>query len=742
MAKTKSTKRALLMSGLALLMSISMLVGSTFAWFTDSVSSAGNIIQSGTLDVAMEWADGTKAVPDAESSEWTDASTGAIFNYDLWEPGYTKVVHVKIANEGTLALKYQLNIAANGTVSELANVIDVYYADPAIQVENREALAGATKLGTLSQILNQLNTTASGKLLAGEKDIVTLALKMQESAGNEYQNLAIGSDFSVELFATQLTYEKDSFDNQYDKDAVIAATAEEAQAALDNAVPGTTIYLTPGVNYGTLYMRPSANTDVTREVDWVGNNYRYETYSRFENLTIAGAKGATIDAIQIEGGVYYNTEHSQADTYPIMLSLIELRNVVIDGVTFTGKGGYDPQGHGNVINLSEQNIKVDGLTLKNCVLNSEDNNARLIYRTGRTDHVHTYTYGGETYEFVPDMKDITVTGCTFNGGYMGLELRETENVTITNNIFNVSDRNILLPVNSGCTYSGTITITGNTSYYAKERFVRMSGAGDANVVIKDNTLIGYMSADADYIKVTDANGTPVIENNVLAPVSVSSADELKTALENGVKDIALTSNVNADFGIALAEGTTLDGNGFSINYTGETYQLVKFANGSVVKDVTFNNYRGKAPATANSTFTLEEVTINFNYGNCTALDISGTGSGTAVLKNVVCNGTTDETHLNPATPSQADYSPYGDVLLGGSWALDATDCTFGSLHGWNTGNGSSVSLTNVTYKVFRMHYWNNRTLYINGVETAWSNSNAVPVAHDVGGCWSVQPAFR
>lgn len=281
----------------------------------------------------------------------------------------------------------------------------------------------------------------------------------------------------------------------------------EAQAALDNAVPGTTIRLAPGVNYGTLYLRPSANEGVTKKVDWIGNNYHYETYSLFKDLTIIGASGAIVDAIKIEGGTYYNTEHSQSATYPVMLSLIELKDVVIDGVTFTGNGGYDPQGHGNAINLAGSNIKVDGLTLKNCVMQDSNDNNRLLYKTEKTTSVHTYTYDSTTYTFSPTLKDITVTGCTLNGGYMGLELRETENVIITGNTFNVGDRNILLPVNSGCTYSGEITITGNTANNAKERFVRISGAGDAIITITGNTINNYLAEDADYIKIDGSTGT-------------------------------------------------------------------------------------------------------------------------------------------------------------------------------------------------------------------------------------------
>ena len=126
----KRSKSKLFQSIVALLLCMSMFVGTTFAWFTDSVTSGNNIITSGKLKVEMQWADGTQ---DPATTQWTDASKGAIFDNDLWEPGYTEVRHIKIANVGNLALKYQLQIVANGTVSQLADVIDVYYMDPAQQ---------------------------------------------------------------------------------------------------------------------------------------------------------------------------------------------------------------------------------------------------------------------------------------------------------------------------------------------------------------------------------------------------------------------------------------------------------------------------------------------------------------------------------------------------------------------------------------------------------------------------------
>lgn len=231
--KMNSTKSKLISSLLVLTLCVTMFVGSTYAWFTDSVESTGNIIKSGTLDVTMEWADGTKAVPAADSTEWNDASTGAIFNYQLWEPGYTDVKHIQIANVGNLALKYQLQIEMEdgGTVSNLAKVIDVYFIDPAQQIASRTDLAGLTPVGTLDQfITNGTATAGTGDLQPGASNALTIALKMQESAGNEYQGDQVDpiGNFKVKLVATQDTVEADSFDDQYDFGATFDDGAPDA----------------------------------------------------------------------------------------------------------------------------------------------------------------------------------------------------------------------------------------------------------------------------------------------------------------------------------------------------------------------------------------------------------------------------------------------------------------------------------------------------------------------------------
>lgn len=274
MTNKKGTKRSLLMSALAMLLCVSMLIGSTFAWFTDSVTSAGNIIKSGTLDVEMYYADGKE---DPAKVNWTDASTGAIFTYDNWEPGYTEVRHIKIENKGTLALKYELTVTPDGEASKLTDVIDVYYLDPAAQLSDRASIDAQYRRGTLTEVLAGMATTASGKLLPESSDTITIALKMQEGATNEYQGLSIGSDFSVVLIATQLNHEKDSFDENYD----------------DIEVPDMDIQTINGVTYGAT----AAGDYVMIGVD----DYTLTNFAVNDKVTVLGTGNGVNDNDRVFG---------------------------------------------------------------------------------------------------------------------------------------------------------------------------------------------------------------------------------------------------------------------------------------------------------------------------------------------------------------------------------------------------------------------------------------------------------
>ncbi|MBQ6950265.1 MAG: hypothetical protein IJN44_02095 [Clostridia bacterium] len=229
----KLGKKSWLLILMVIVMCVSTL-GGTFAWFTDEVTTTSNIVESGNLDAKMQWADGKQS---PASASWKDASQGAIFEYALWEPGYTQVRHLHVKNAGNLAFKYQLSIAAGAEVSSLSDVIDVYVISPAKAISGRTDLTGLSPVGTLTDVLAGLRLTGSENfLLSGQETNLTIALKMQEEAGNEYQNLSIGSDFAVQLLATQYAYEEDSFGSDYDENAVFSANFMYFSAYA--AVPG------------------------------------------------------------------------------------------------------------------------------------------------------------------------------------------------------------------------------------------------------------------------------------------------------------------------------------------------------------------------------------------------------------------------------------------------------------------------------------------------------------------------
>ena len=205
----KNTFKQVMCSLLALVMTLSAFIGTTFAWFTDTVTSSGNIIETGKLKAKMEWSE--------DLSTWTDASSGPVFNYNNWEPGYTEVKYVKVSNDGTLNLRWKLSIEAEGTVSELADVIDVYcitLPDDRTTVYTKDEVLSGTRLGTLTEILESKDTASGDVLTPGKSAVIMLAFHMDELEGNDSQEMSLcDAGFALKLLATQAIGEYDSFGN-------------------------------------------------------------------------------------------------------------------------------------------------------------------------------------------------------------------------------------------------------------------------------------------------------------------------------------------------------------------------------------------------------------------------------------------------------------------------------------------------------------------------------------------------
>ena len=228
MKKNNATKRALISSMITMVLCVAMLIGTTFAWFTDTASTGVNTIQSGNLDVELVDEKGNSL---GESLQWVKAE-GHENEAILWEPGATyQLQGFKVKNNGNLALKYKIMVSGvQEGDAELLKVLDF----------------------TMTEGNTALDLNAEHKLAAGAtSDVITLTAQMKQEAGNEYQNKEING-ITITVVATQDTVESDSKDNQYDKDATYpVVSTEDLKKALEetggNFTVGDDIPVTPVV---------------------------------------------------------------------------------------------------------------------------------------------------------------------------------------------------------------------------------------------------------------------------------------------------------------------------------------------------------------------------------------------------------------------------------------------------------------------------------------------------------------
>lgn len=213
----KNTKRTMFTSVVSLVLCFAMFLGTTFAWFTDVVTSSGNIIKSGNLD--LDLMKGTKV---GDNWVWESTEGKAIFDYDKWEPGYTSTAVLAVENHGSLRAKWTAKLTINGTPSILADVIDIYVTSYHNYSTDRPDFNDGTwqKLGSVSDVVNNNGLLLPGEVIEpGHRQPILVALHMRTDAGNEYQEKSLGANFDITILATQATGEYDSFDDQYDADA-------------------------------------------------------------------------------------------------------------------------------------------------------------------------------------------------------------------------------------------------------------------------------------------------------------------------------------------------------------------------------------------------------------------------------------------------------------------------------------------------------------------------------------------
>ena len=427
MKRKNTTRNALLTSVLSLLLCVSMLVGTTFAWFADTVVSGTNVIAAGNLDVELYHGKTAEPTEEVDNTDklFTDFENKLI---EWWEPGVVAYTNLKVANVGTLALKYQLALNfSNATAVEhegktytLADVLKVAVVK-----------GGFTGDRVAAHALDYDYTLSSFELkgeLKGDETTETYGIVVYWEPGNDdYDNIfnlnngktnteggkTLSIELGVNLFASQLEYEEDSFDINYDKDAAIfVSTTTELQAAINNVQNNGTICLNDGT-----YDISGQLTVPGKSVNFVGvgenvvinmtdkrTNYNkffyiYGSATEGEDVTVNISNVTLTAAVPCKSDIWIRTDAQNGAKVKGNVT------VNLDNVNCTSVICDNNYVDGDTVNLNITNSKVGKVTLDASPFNNNGLNTytNLTYKDSRIDHINIQSG-------VNDLTHITING--------------------------------------------------------------------------------------------------------------------------------------------------------------------------------------------------------------------------------------------------------------------------------------------------------------------------------------------
>ena len=541
--KKFSSKRALLLSVISMVICVSMLIGSTFAWFTDSATANVNTIKSGDLDVEIVKADGSELT---DALKWV-AKDGRAQDKILWEPGCEyNLESFKIKNAGDLALKYKVVISGLTGDATLLEAIDftVKVGDAApVALEGWDGKllpAGAEK------------TEITQDADIGETALITITGTMKTTAGNDYRGLSL-EGISITVYATQLAHEFDSNGNTYDDDAgkdTAYYTLSEFNALTEIPEGIKNVYLNigevslkdGGVTIGNksmadIYTSVTGDYSVGQKLD--DGRVVTRVWNESQNIYLANSNKAGIN-LYISGSVNKNNDYGLNNIgngpFPNSLNFVipDASNIVftkdftVNGYFRCGFSWNDNQTLGggvashkvqsvlfdhstfNGIWIQNGGFNADSLTLDGCTFNAYENKI-----SANDSNPLWFCNIGSC--------DVTITNCTFKASRPIKVVEQGvngANVTITNNKFDMSLTNSAndasKPKNDAIMFStitntstlGNVVVSGNevTGANALLTFFNPSQitmADGATFTVSDNTLNGTKlsvewKTDTDY----------------------------------------------------------------------------------------------------------------------------------------------------------------------------------------------------------------------------------------------------
>ncbi len=563
---TKSnTKRALLSSVLAMILCLGLLIGTTFAWFTDSVTSSGNKIKAGTLDIQLLMdgdVDGTyDDISNNNSPIFGEGSIAQNNNAEtLWEPGKTQVAYLAIKNNGNLALKYTVGLDVQNVSKDLYEVMEyaiVPDADANHKVTSWTS-GNSVEVGTQS-------VYGDVSLPVGATHCFALVIHMDEEAGNEYQGGEVNFDLTV--LATQDTVESDSFNNQYDKDAVYGDVMVSSDAELKAAIEDSDMKVI------------AVNGDLT--YDWGSESYENSKALLMKGKTFLGANEAA--SITFAG---YGSANPIVDA--------TFRNITIKDSTVGDNEASWEHGYLEFKNLNAVNVTfADSImlsgdnSLMNCAMNNEVTNWYGIWIEGGNTVIKNSSFSGTRSVKIHEA----------NGS-------EVESVIIDNCVF-------------GTLSEKPGVVIGDLNAATK-------------VTIKNSTFINCQAGDqGKYIYESDTNVNTIKftneNNNVYNNAKfVGEADEiidLGGAVNDPViltDDLAFSANdttANSGYGATgvVVNGGVLDGNGntLTVNDANGTWDCAVNAKSGTIKNLTISGaFRGIFMSGASGDVYIDNVYID------------------------------------------------------------------------------------------------------------------------------------
>ena len=489
----KATKRALLTSVMALVMCVVMLVGTTFAWFTDTASTAVNKIVAGNLDVDIVDKEGISL----------DGKTLSFVNKDnqsniLWEPGATFFTQgFKIENKGNLALKYKVVVSGTTGDAKLLKAIKL------------DVVEAKTKEATPVSFANEGNLLKQNDSAPANNGVYYLRGHMDENAGNEYKNLTLDG-ISITVYATQYTYEKDSFDELYDANAgkdTAYYTLDKFNALTEIPEYVKVVYL----DIGSVSLADGdvtiGNKDICDMWTWDRNTDHTvgdiledgrKVYMVRDNDTIYSSNKAGI-TLYISGSVNDNPEGglNQSDSHAITFNIPDASNVVftnnftVNGYFRMNTGWSDGRNLGGAVyNRTVKSVLFDHSTFNGVWIQNGGFNTNSLTLDGCT--FNAYENKASANDSNPlwfcniRTCDVTVKNCTFKASRPIKVVEQAvfgANVTITGNKFDMSLPNTAdvtgTPKNDAIMFS---TLIGETQW---------NPAGTlGNVVVSGNEVTG------------------------------------------------------------------------------------------------------------------------------------------------------------------------------------------------------------------------------------------------------------